>query len=170
MFVHQGCWVTLHSNYFEKASVSHSGATPDTWFFDPLNKTLIFSLPLYSSGIPFMIDVDNDNSCGDVRFTFFSVTNNGNITLSSLNVEPEANGYLISVTRANNSDESVVSNDLIKENWELEIYNANWGTKKLGCVVSENKYLLNTTGWDAGIYVIRAVVNGEVYTEKITVK
>lgn len=170
MFVHQGCWVTLHSNYFEKATVSHSGATPDIWFFDRQNKTLIFSLPLYSGGIPFMIDVDNDNSCGDVRFTFFSVTNNGNITSSSLNVEPETNGYLISVTRANNSDGSVVSNSLIKENWELEIYSANWGTKKLGCVVNENKYLLNTTGWDAGIYVIRAVVNGEVYTEKITVK
>ena len=170
MFVHQGCWVTLESPYLQGATVTHSGATPEVWFFDSTNKRLIFSFPLYSGGIPMMIDVHGENSCGDVRYIFFSVTDNGNISSSSLVVEPEANGYLLSVTRNTNSNELAAASISSQSDWKLEIYNATWGNKKLGCKVSGNNYSLDTTGWDAGLYVIRCVVDGEVYTEKITIK
>ena len=170
MFVHQGCWVTLESPYLQGATVTHSGAIPEIWFFDPTNKKLIFSFPLYSGGIPMMIDVHGENSCGDIRYIFFSVTDNGNISSSSLVVEPVANGYLLSVTRNNKSNELAATSISSQNDWNLEIYNATWGNKKLGCRVTGNDYSLDTTGWDSGLYVIRCVIDGEVYTEKITVK
>lgn len=176
MFVHQGCTVTLNSQYFAGATVSHSGATPDVWFFDPINKVLLFSLPLYSGGIPMMIDVHGENSCGDVRFTFFSVTNNGNITSSLLNVEPLSNGYLLSINEvtddklmgsANDTNSSIQKKT--EKEWNLEIYSAKWGNKMLGHKVNGLQYTLDTSNWESGIYVIRAVIGDEVYSQKITV-
>ena len=170
MFVHQGCWVTLESPYLQGATVTHSGATPEIWFFDPINKKLIFSFPLYSGGIPMMIDVHGENSCGNIRYIFFSVTNNGNISSNALSVTPNANGYLLSVRKTDsNKDFNGTSNSSINE-WNLAIYDATWGKKKLERRVSGNNYPLDTTGWTPGLYVIRCVVDGEVYTEKIAIK
>lgn len=180
-FVHQGCMVILESPYFEGATVTHSGVTPEQWLFDPDHKRLYFSFPLGSGGIPLNIIVHGENSCGDTQFTFFSVSNNGNLS-SALNVEPLSDGYLLTI---NNHSEEITTNSQIvnstdngehlvgrssENNWDLDVYSATWGKKEFGCKVKGNNYYLNTNGWNSGLYVIRVVIDGKVYTEKINVR
>lgn len=180
-FVHQGCMVILESPYFEGATVTHSGVTPEQWLFDPEHKRLYFSFPIGSGGIPLNIIVQGENSCGNTQFTFFSVSNNGNLS-SALNVEPLSNGYLLSID--NYSEEKTISSQInnftnggehliersSEKTWDLDVYSATLGKKEFGCKIKGNNYYLNTNGWNPGLYVIRVVVDGKVYTEKITVK
>ena len=41
--------------------------------------------------------------------------------------------------------------------------------KMLGHKVNGLQYTLDTSNWESGIYVIRAVIGDEVYSQKITV-
>lgn len=150
-FVHQGCMVILESPYFEGATVTHSGVTPEQWLFDPEHKRLYFSFPIGSGGIPLNIIVQGENSCGNTQFTFFSVSNNGNLP-SALNVEPLSNGYLLSID--NYSEEITISSQInnftnggehliersSEKTWDLDVYSATLGKKEFGCKIKGNNY------------------------------
>lgn len=78
-FVHQGCMVYLTLYGINSKHVSYSGITPDVWYYDG-NTQIQFQLPLGSGGIPFYVEVGEDDSSVKQRILFFSVSNNGNIS------------------------------------------------------------------------------------------
>lgn len=58
----------------------------------------------------------------------------------------------------------------VVSNWNIEVYNTSYAAKVLDIRnLKAFTYQLNTSGWAPGIYVVRAVIDGEVFTEKITV-
>ena len=106
------------------------------------------------------------------RFLFFSIGNNGNST-SSLNVETISDReFLITVSGDERLYQGEQNRDgmIDVDSWIIEAYNMNNGTKTFGQQVCGNKYILNTTDWQSGNYIIRAVVDGDILTEKVIVR
>lgn len=169
-FVHQGCLVHLASDFFTGQNVTYSGVTPETWSFNGTHQ-VIFSLPLGSGGIPFQVTLNPNGTSYEKRFLFFSIGNNGNST-SSLNIEVlSGSEFLITVSgdgrlyQSENNKNGIIDVD----SWIIEAYNMNNGTKAFGQQIQGNSFILNTSDWQAGNYIIRAVVDGDVLTEKIQV-
>ena len=53
--------------------------------------------------------------------------------------------------------------------WRLEIYNASTGRKVYDQFVTRLSEDVQTIGWKPGIYVVRASIGGQAYSEKIVV-
>lgn len=170
-FIHQGCLVHLVSDFFTGQNVTYSGVTPETWSFYGTNQ-VIFSLPLGSGGIPFQVTLNPNGTSYEKRFLFFSIGNNSNST-SLLNIEAlSGSEFLISIKgdgrlyqSSNNKNETSHV-----DSWFLEAYNMNNGTQTFGQQIQGSDIILNTSAWQPGNYIIRAVVDGDVLTEKIQVK
>lgn len=54
--------------------------------------------------------------------------------------------------------------------WDFEVYSVSKATKVMSERVKQCSYLLDTTGWEPGLYAIRAIINGEVLSETIMIK
>jgi len=59
---------------------------------------------------------------------------------------------------------------LFNKPWTLEVTNALTGRKTFSKEVEAPTFLLHTDGWEAGVYVVRALVGDESLAGKITVK
>lgn len=51
--------------------------------------------------------------------------------------------------------------------WVLELYDTTSAKPRISWIITGNTANFNTTGWPQGLYVIRAIVNGETLTEKM---
>ena len=75
-----------------------------------------------------------------------------------------------------NHPEYDINNDKIntdkseQEPWNLEVYNLQNGRIAFKTDVKDNIYYLNTSKWEQGNYIIRAILGDEVYTKKIRVE
>ncbi len=54
--------------------------------------------------------------------------------------------------------------------WELEVLDQNQMLKTKKTKLKGSTYTLNTTGWNEGLYLVRASYNGELLSEKLLVK
>ena len=54
--------------------------------------------------------------------------------------------------------------------WNLDVTSATTGRKAASISLKEPTYLLDATGWETGIYVVRALVGDASLAGKITVK
>jgi hypothetical protein len=52
----------------------------------------------------------------------------------------------------------------------LEVYNASTGKKVFGKKIGGTFYTIDTTGWEPGVYIIKAIIGEEVLSEKTIVK
>ena len=175
-YVHQGCTVTMHSSLFKNISVSTVGVTPDYWHHDPTTGYVYFRLPLGSGGIPFVIrsGVYESNPSPSYFFTFFTVSNNGNV----MSVNPVGNN--IFEVRINSFEDETMQADISSQDfeflrtltpeWTMEVYNTNNGNKLSTITIHNYATTLDMNGWPPGSYLIRAVVGNEVYTDKVLVK
>lgn len=172
-FIHQGCQVTLTSNNFTGMNVTYGGpATPTGWnHYD--NTHVKFSLPSSSNGLPLYVYVKDSN--GNTLYTsvFLGVFNNGNLSGYSMVVNAIGNGFEINLIPDEESPADLadgIREDEMNYEWDIEVYNVLKGTKVLSEHVVGSSYQLNTTGWESGLYAVRAIINGEVISEKIMVK
>ncbi len=171
-FVHMGCMVEVSSNSFLGMNISHGGASPSYFAYDG-NSTVRFILPLSAGGAPFYITANSEDGCNDFSILFFSISSNGNLSNSSFSVVPTSEGYKIGCINKNNYD---INNDKIntdkseQEPWNLEVYNLQNGRIAFKTDVKDNIYYLNTSKWEQGNYIIRAILGDEVYTKKIRVE
>ena len=176
--VHQGCRVYLYNEVFglyqHYGNISHSGVTPDDWYVGIDN--VQFTLPLGSGGIPFGVQVRDDNGTLKYQYIFFSYSGNGNSSLSvssissseyeiCLNKESE-NEHLISKS----SVEALNEYRKPEQTWKLEIYNTWDASKEYEQEIKGEKAIINTSGWRAGTYAIRAIHGDQIYTDKLLVK
>lgn len=173
-FIHQGCQVTLTSDNFTGMNVTYGGpATPTGWsHYD--NTHVRFSLPSSSNGLPLYVYVKDSN--GNTLYTsvFLGVLNNGNLSGYSMVVSPTGSGYEINIVPDEDSQTDLADGlrqDMAEVGeWDIEVYNVLKGTKVFSEHVVGSSYQLDTTGWESGLYAIRAIINGEVISEKIMVK
>lgn len=90
------------------------------------------------------------------------------------------NGLLnIAITQNVSTDKENGDKELKKEHskhqkeqeWMLEVYNASSSFRKVQTVdVKGNNHTLDTSTWQKGIYIVRAIVGKEILSEKITIK
>ena len=163
-FVHQGCLVTLEADWFEGRIVTHSGATPDTWF--RLDNRIYFSLPYGSGGIPFYIFAEGQDGACDHQLLFFSYGGNSVSQTYNLTVTPSSEGYVFSIIGENGDNKQIVEvND-----WKLEVYSTSQMKKIYTEDVEGQNCNLLTSGWQSGTYIVTAVVGKERISEKIVIK
>lgn len=182
MFVYPGCVVTLRSEYFRYKELDANGPYSNVHF---LGKNQI-RLALNSLNVsqPLVLSIYDSNSPGEsIQLTFYAIpTNNlnGNYSLDIMSAGER--NYDVYLTLNGNriggvaSEEaySVTANvgqEAVKdEPWMLEVYNVRSGRKVVQEELTESYYHLNTTGWEQGMYVVRAVIEEEVLAGKISVK
>jgi hypothetical protein len=58
----------------------------------------------------------------------------------------------------------------VDEPWTLDVTNAATGRKALTKEVDAPAFILQTEGWEPGVYVVRALVGEESLTGKVTVR
>lgn len=54
--------------------------------------------------------------------------------------------------------------------WSLDIYDPMQRQKANVPKVKGSRQTINTSGWKDGVYIVRAIVNGEIATGKLVVK
>ena len=174
MFVHQGCIVRVYSSDFSGKTITYSGATPSYWYFDG-NNTINFSLPYSASGYPFYINVPSSAPSISGRLIFVALPGGSFSSSNALWISASGNNaYKLSLFRLDDTytEESDQKREYAQsDTWSLDVFSLANGQR----MVSEKiagvlEYTLDTTGWKPGIYIVRVEINGEILTEKITVR
>lgn len=182
MTVYVGGIVTLTSNYFKLKDVTTSG--PYGNFYYAGGNQIRFTLTPANVSQALVITIHEVGCDDEVQLTFYAYP----IQNLNLNITPQGSQtYELSVTRnevAEQSQEGISdiaertqedvsaeknSSRLIDEPWTLEVTNAVSGRNALSRNMDEPVYLLNTAGWEPGVYIVRAIVGKESLTGKITV-
>ena len=139
---------------------STGSASEANYSYDSKNRILYFSLAPITTGAPFRFKVSGENSCYNDKVIIFFVINSYLMNISDISETIKE----ISLVSDLKERSHVVSN------WNIEVYNTSYAAKVLDIRnLKAFTYQLNTSGWAPGIYVVRAVIDGEVFTEKITV-
>ena len=171
--------VTLYSDYFRNKELTTSG--PYTYFSHLPGNRVRFSLSSANLSQPFTITVPASGCDDEVRLTFYAHTPYLGL---SLNITPvgERKYKLYLNTSSVDSDNEKSYRASLEESqeknadnledidWNLEVTNATTGRKAASISLKEPTYLLDATGWEAGIYVVRALVGDASLAGKITVK
>ena len=184
MDVYVGGLVKVESDYFSGKSISISGPYTNYYRSGSLVRFTL-SIPelrsptrsLSWSGAPVVITVQAEGCDDEVRLKFFPA-----IMLDdcSLSISPDGNStYALSLIRKTEDgllpETSSAGDDyevprLFCKPWTLEVTNALTGRKAFSKEVAEPSFLLHTDGWEAGVYVVRALVGEKSLAGKITVK
>ena len=128
-----------------------------------------FVVPNLSSGENLTLWVTGP--CGTRSFKFYTSTRSNNS--NGFNVQALDDGnYLLSLSRTDDisqitKEEQNTSSD---ENWVFRVYNASDLQFVASYLVQTKEYILDTTSWKPGVYIIRAYIDGKPYTAKISVK
>lgn len=170
--VYQGTQVSLKSAYgFEGLKISHAGITPSYWQYNGKDQVL-FTLPVGSAGIPFHVTgIGDEGSCADFDLVFFSLSPQS----KQLAIKVKNNNSTVKVEIKKNENEKIAvseknSNVEIGQ-WTLEVYDVYNGKKVASTsIVGKNSCELPTEKWEKGIYVLRALINNQVLSEKISIK
>lgn len=173
MDVYVGGLVKVKSDYFSGKSISISG--PYTNYYRS-GSLVRFTLSSWS-GAPVVITVQAEGCDDEVQLKFFPAVM---LDDYSLNISPDGNStYALSLIRKTEDgvlpETSSAADDcaaprLFSKPWTLEVTNALTGRKAFSKEVAEPSFLLHTDGWEAGVYVVRALVGDASLAGKITVK
>lgn len=175
-YVYPGGIVYLQSEYFRGKVITTSGIFENFQYVG--QNTVKFSLPPYSSS-PAYINVAADGCDEALQLTFYPMTY---YAMSGYSAQMSAIGsqeYRISLVsnERSSSDEEVsftedVATTMDADNpvsWTVEAINAMTGRKILSTEPKGTDYVLNTSNWESGLYVIRAIVAGEpIFAGKVT--
>ena len=169
LYVKKNANISLNSQNLVGATLTHEGSATMTQFS---HNSSSGTLNLYFTSLGTRV-VHVTCTNGLQYHLPFIVTDNvnqlnvaigdGQIEVSLVPVEDE---------EMRNLGSSVLVNDLTKgetQTWTLEVYNATTGEKVFSQEVDGTNYIIDTTGWKPGVYVVRAVIGDEVLNEKVVV-
>ena len=173
LYVLPGTQVCITSPNLVGASAYYNGnVTPYIWSFDNSNGILYVGMPSSPSGTA-VIYVHVTTALGNsftlpiVRAsTVYSMSvgvNHGQITVSLVEDENDENQPL----RDENSDRSSSTKQVP---WTLEVFNATTGKKVFDLEIESSDFTIDTTGWEPGVYIVKATIGDEVFSEKVVVK
>ena len=175
MSVHQGCTVTMKSEYFKYLSVSYSGVTPLTW--SQSGNTILFSMPYSSSTNQLNVKIGSGTTY-ETDLYFFGWPPGSSFPINLFITPIGGNYHIFLVPNEDYHDFNEQNNDAQIVNtqqkdiheWLLEIFEATSGRLIASEKHDGSDYVLNTSSLTSGIYVIKITINGQTLTEKITVK
>ena len=173
-YVHQGCTVTLKSTFFKYMNFQWQSAVPDNVYYNGDN-IITFSLPYLTGGIPYCLnltakDGENCNNCS----LMFASNGNGNLSNNVLATTLTGSVFEVSIIEDVIDEYSFESKNQATNTpsteWDLEVYSAETGKKIYNSHVKGNRTSFETSSWKSGVYLLKGVLNGVAYTNKIIVK
>ena len=182
-FVPVGCLFVLKSGYFVGKTITTIG-TP--WMFDNHIKSEIQFVLAPPSASDSLTIVVGARACDDeVRFTFYPLPESGMIYAYAIDMTPEGEQHYKLAIGENEEYLSVSTQsekrEAIKEDtpkdpadtpaWSVNAINVKTGAKVLQEELSQPTYMMDTSQWEPGVYVVRAFTGGDViFARKITVR
>lgn len=112
-------------------------------------------------------------ACDSYSFNFYPrSSNSSNNNLFQVNVQDE-NHYILSIYKQDsikNSELNRLSDRGFNDSWVFRVFSATDLHQIMTQLVEDESFILDTSSWKPGVYIIRAYVNNMPYTTKITVK
>ena len=169
MYVKRNANLSLQSPNLINATVTHEGdATVSSFSFNSTTGKVNFYL---TSNGTCLVKVNCDN--GDFYGLPFIVTDNTNILNVAIgNGQLEVSLEPVGEEKLRNLGYADLADNLLKsepQQWTLEVFSATTGEKVFSQEVDGTNYIIDTTGWKPGVYVVRAVIGDEVLNEKVVV-
>ena len=169
LYVKKNANLSLQSPNLINATVTHEGdATVSSFSFNSTTGKVNFYL---TSNGTCLVKVNCDN--GDHFDLPFIVTDNTNILNVAIgngqlevSLEPVGEEELRNLGYADQADNLLKSEP---QQWTLEVFSATTGEKVFSQEVDGTNYIIDTTSWKPGVYVVRAVIGDEVLNEKVVV-
>ena len=112
----------------------------------------------------------SDSGCYSTYWAFVASSS------AHYSMQIENSSYLLSVRLVENDEETQRSDQkgaLTRRNdlaWTLEVYDISNSRKMSSAEVNGNSRTLDTSSWPKGIYIVRAIVDKEILSEKITIQ
>lgn len=151
----------LSSDYFINATVTYSGSAVNSWSNPGQG---VITCKLNNTHSSSNVIISGVKGCNVYKFTIHVTPN----MQSSLNISSSDRLYTISIISDIDDNNDVNESELI---WDLSVYNALTGEKIYDQhIVGYSQVTIDTSRWTPGVYIIKATIGNEEYTEKITVK
>ena len=113
------------------------------------------------------ITVRAHNTCGwsDWQETWWPVTDNCGYLLMSFSPNPATGETTLTIQSS--SEKEILD---VNQEWNLEVYTQTQVLKAKKSRLKGSSTVINTSGWQEGVYVVRVMYNNEVITGKLIVK
>ena len=165
--------VTLTSSDFTHMSITKTGNASN--YFEVDGSQIHFTIPTTNLGQSITIYGQSQTDCQSFSLTFLASNTPGSwkpkeldpldpIDFDSLglNVYPIGDGLLqIEIVEKRGNEETAFATQTKEmgdgQTWQLEVYRASNGSKVYGREIEEAFYLLNTSEWPSGTYIIRVL-------------
>ena len=166
--VSQMCNVYITSPVFSNMTLTHTGATLSSWA--QTGNTLRLSFP-YNTSLPRPTAyISGTDGCRSVNLTVVSYY--GTTPIPTLQITPVSGGFEASLVYPSEDGEGSEQANRLSATveWDLEVHHATSAEKVLGKHIVGACETINTSGWKSGIYIVTAKVDGQILTQKVTVK
>jgi len=156
------CLVTLNSPYFSNMTFTKTGATPNLWSnsFAGLNVRYPYSSSIQRT------NVYGTDGCRSISFSIWVYPEDAPIVIEAVGT---GNGYEFMLVSQSNGD-GIQRNEEQLAGWYIDIRHAATGYIVYEAKVDGRKLFVNTAEWKSGIYVVRAIKDGQEAVCKIIVK
>lgn len=168
---HPGSTITINSDDIQYYSVSKSGSAVQGWTVGL--DFIRFSYPLTAAGSRTRLDFTG-KIAGPAMLQVYVV----GPSIHSLSIIQDGEMLGISIKKEEIEEDQYEAEEVSKmsmaessENaWTIEVVNVTTGMRKEMAVTSTGECQFNTSGWQPGIYLIRATNGIETISKKITIK
>lgn len=165
LYVLPNITVTITSPCLKETTVSYSGSfSPSTWLHNGSAGTLMVSVP--TSGTLIIQMAHSNGTTHYLPIIITTDTHQLSIGISDGQLEIS----IISETEDNTTEEIDNNNPKSELEWKLEVFNATTGEVVFSHDAKGNSFVINTTGWRPGVYIVRVTIGDEVLSEKVVVK
>ena len=171
--VNQVCDITLQSPKFKHMDFTTSTNPITTVVLQRINdETIQFSVAPSTSNVDLRIYGTAHGTCNNFELRVVAMKNPIDpsnpfyINMSGNTIELELNQAMI----RNLNDGNIENDNNIQQPWMLNVYEATTARKVYSEQIEDNSQNIDVSGWNAGIYIIYAVINGKTYSTKVTVK
>jgi hypothetical protein len=153
--------------YYAQPNNPAMGVSDYSWTLNPMNGNSVYDngwtadIAFYNAG-NYQLVVRGQNTCGWGNYTVTGIEVYDSEGLSIF-PNPAAGEVTLTIETSDEKEPSV-------SGWDLEIYAPNMMLKEKKTSLKDNKTIINTSGWQEGIYMVRVKYGENLLTGKLVVK
>jgi len=156
-------WAT----YYAMPNNPAMGVTDYNWILNPLNGNSVYDygwtadIAFYNSGF-YQVVSRGQNTCGWGSYTLTGIEVYDS---KGMSIYPNPASGEVTIEIQSSGDK-----ELTATVWELEIYTPGMILKEKKTSLKDNKTIINTSGWQEGIYMLRVKHGESLLTGKLIIK